>query len=609
MSDYLYFCYKCNSLVADTYENDEIPCEKCGGIMQPLHIDKDQWNSMDTNKQRDFLAYYRSPQKKKPKSASHKPHQKSERASSHRRPPNRARNRNTMRYLLIAGLILIILAAIAVSVILIKNNKSQDEDKVAETNDDSDLFGTDKENGNEDTDKGSFVSDIVSSVADTFSGPEKLKDDTQLKEGEYVILGSYEQDNNPNNGKEPIEWEVVKLEYGKALLASRYVLDGYPGTEEDKDCIGWVDCSLRQWLNNDFYNEAFTDEEKERIRYSYNINGLNPYSNNYGGTNTEDRVFLLDLNELRLYYQFNDWDDVYKEGCSQELVIDGTPYAKEKTGYKSAIVTKKQNYSYIEKYGYTEDIMENGGGIPWLLRTVGNFDSCFCGVNGFGNTGASMISSLDPYYPVGVRPAIRINYNNMNGYDRPEQSQDESWKKAYQQFLDNKEYLNTDNIYDGDYGEIEDPISFSLYDMDLDGIPELFYFTGSAYYWDSLTFVYSYDNGKVTLLEETLASKDIVCYRHGRQTDYPGLFYNWGNPGNGGISYVYKDGNIPVREEVYSETPLRNDPKGREGFNREVKDNKLYIANEMADDVLYFVTVDDYADMGWNKFLTKFKYD
>ena len=39
MSDYLYYCGKCNSLVADDYEDDDIACEKCGARMSPLHIE------------------------------------------------------------------------------------------------------------------------------------------------------------------------------------------------------------------------------------------------------------------------------------------------------------------------------------------------------------------------------------------------------------------------------------------------------------------------------------------------------------------------------------------------------------------------------------------
>ena len=45
------------------------------------------------------------------------------------------------------------------------------------------------------------------------------------KIGDRVWLGSYEQDNNFFNGTEPIEWTVIQVQDGTALLLSRYVLD------------------------------------------------------------------------------------------------------------------------------------------------------------------------------------------------------------------------------------------------------------------------------------------------------------------------------------------------------------------------------------------------
>ena len=36
--------------------------------------------------------------------------------------------------------------------------------------------------------------------------------------GEYVTFGHYEQDNNLENGKEPIEWKVLDKKDGRVLL-------------------------------------------------------------------------------------------------------------------------------------------------------------------------------------------------------------------------------------------------------------------------------------------------------------------------------------------------------------------------------------------------------
>lgn len=68
MSDYLYYCGKCNSLVADTYEDDTITCEKCGRAMTPLHIDEDEWNEMNNEEKHAMLVKYGEPQIQKRKS-------------------------------------------------------------------------------------------------------------------------------------------------------------------------------------------------------------------------------------------------------------------------------------------------------------------------------------------------------------------------------------------------------------------------------------------------------------------------------------------------------------------------------------------------------------
>ena len=49
-----------------------------------------------------------------------------------------------------------------------------------------------------------------------------------------------------------------------ALLISRYAIDCQPYNTEYKN-VTWETCSLRKWLNEAFYNKAFTSEEKAKI--------------------------------------------------------------------------------------------------------------------------------------------------------------------------------------------------------------------------------------------------------------------------------------------------------------------------------------------------------
>lgn len=69
MSDFLYYCGKCNSLVADTYEDDDLACEKCGAMMTPLHIDEDEWYEMSNEEKQALLSKYRRPQVQKSRPA------------------------------------------------------------------------------------------------------------------------------------------------------------------------------------------------------------------------------------------------------------------------------------------------------------------------------------------------------------------------------------------------------------------------------------------------------------------------------------------------------------------------------------------------------------
>ena len=55
--------------------------------------------------------------------------------------------------------------------------------------------------------------------------PEEVINFGQLQKGQYITFGKYEQDGDLDNGKEPIEWEVLSIEPGQALLLSKYALD------------------------------------------------------------------------------------------------------------------------------------------------------------------------------------------------------------------------------------------------------------------------------------------------------------------------------------------------------------------------------------------------
>lgn len=128
---------------------------------------------------------------------------------------------------------------------------------------------------------------------------EKIK---SAKVGDYVFFGAYEQDNDTSNGKEDIEWLVLEVKDGKVLLISRYALDRKPYNTRYTD-ITWETCSLREWLNNDFIDSAFSAKEQVMIPTVTVSADKNPEYDTYPGGATQDKVFLLSIAEANKYFR------------------------------------------------------------------------------------------------------------------------------------------------------------------------------------------------------------------------------------------------------------------------------------------------------------------
>ncbi|MBQ7119746.1 MAG: hypothetical protein IJO09_05980 [Oscillospiraceae bacterium] len=126
---------------------------------------------------------------------------------------------------------------------------------------------------------------------------------TKVSVGEYITFGAYEQDNDTSNGKEPIEWLVLDIVDNRALLISKYALDCKPYNEEWAEDITWEECTLRTWLNNEFISEAFSPSEKGIIPTVTVTADDNPKSKRDAGNDTEDKAFLLSINEIYNYFK------------------------------------------------------------------------------------------------------------------------------------------------------------------------------------------------------------------------------------------------------------------------------------------------------------------
>ena len=125
-----------------------------------------------------------------------------------------------------------------------------------------------------------------------------------IKTGDIIKMGYYEKDNNTDNLREPIEWQVIDVnkKNNQALLLSSYGLEGLSygkpmDTEEyTKQGLNWEGSYIRGWLNNDFYETAFSNEERERI-----IESKVKTNDKSGTIRTEDRIFILSKAEATQY--------------------------------------------------------------------------------------------------------------------------------------------------------------------------------------------------------------------------------------------------------------------------------------------------------------------
>ncbi len=148
--------------------------------------------------------------------------------------------------------------------------------------------------------------------------------------GDILTFGRYEQDNNPENGKEEIEWIVLEYDEAehKALLISRYGLTAMPYHYSDQS-ITWENCTLRNWLANEFLNTAFTAEERKGILTTAVDNSQAQRYRGYqtnGGNDTRDRIFILSYQEAyRKYF-----------GGDNPGRCEPTAYAKQNGAYVSA---------------------------------------------------------------------------------------------------------------------------------------------------------------------------------------------------------------------------------------------------------------------------------
>ena len=213
---------------------------------------------------------------------------------------------------------------------------------------------------------------------------------------------TYQDDNGYENGTpywfrfEPLQWRV--LDPAAGLVMCETIIDSQPynnyilfsGVYEYNNTVYWGDAgrthyannyaesSLRQWLNNDFYNTAFSPLQQDIIKSATLDNSAySAYYSAYDSASTTDKVFLLSYSDAR--------NTSYGFASDTDRKAQGSDYAKCQGLY----VYKSNKCSY------------------WWLRSAG--ENCYraCIVKYDGWVSGSFYSVNGTY--IGIRPAFKLN--------------------------------------------------------------------------------------------------------------------------------------------------------------------------------------------------------
>lgn len=210
------------------------------------------------------------------------------------------------------------------------------------------------------------------------------------KENDVIFFGKFEIDGNFENGLEDIPWTVMKITSdNKVLLMPTMSLIEMPWSEE-KGYVSWGNSTVREYLNGYFYDNYFTDEEKEYICIQQN--DPDEYEAMLGAVPSDDKIFILNQDELFSYYPAKEKLKIYSTGAIWSSIDNSISSISINDRYKEyPYWTRNAFLSYYgEDYGwdYEQGLVEEDGTLSWYDGT-------------------------NSYY--GVRPALFVDLNKIGG--------------------------------------------------------------------------------------------------------------------------------------------------------------------------------------------------
>ena len=239
-------------------------------------------------------------------------------------------------------------------------------------------------------------------AADASAYPSALPD--AVVPGDTITFGHYEQDNDTSNGPEAITWKVLDVQDGKALVISEKILARvrHRYVEDGHGAVTWETSRVRQWLSEDFFDAAFSDEEKTAVYLTNVKSEPNPdYTDTDPGKDTQDYVFVLGLEQYDAYFA-DDGDLFDAIAPYTEVARVGNPYAKDE-------LVRTAKY-----YPMNNAVRGNADGSAgwWWLRTVGQ-DYAADGNFMMRVDAAGRADGVGSDADCGVRPAMWVDIDAL----------------------------------------------------------------------------------------------------------------------------------------------------------------------------------------------------
>lgn len=109
----------------------------------------------------------------------------------------------------------------------------------------------------------------------------------EVSQGDVITFGDY-------------NWLVLEVEDDRALILTEDIID-MCDYNEGSEHTNWETCSLRRYLNGEFYR-SFSEAERARIIETELENPDNPIYGSPGCANTMDNIFLLTVDDVRKFF-------------------------------------------------------------------------------------------------------------------------------------------------------------------------------------------------------------------------------------------------------------------------------------------------------------------